>query len=94
MSSDETSPQLTGGQGEADDHADKGENNAAPAKKGGQAEIWADWAQIAGTFIAAIAVIVAITVAIQGQEALKTSNQTAERQSEDSQLSTTLTEIG
>jgi hypothetical protein len=53
--------------------------------------IWASWAQVAGSVISAVAVIVAIVV---GQAALRGSDRAAKLQSEDSQLSTALSAIG
>jgi hypothetical protein len=72
-------------------------HQSSAGKKGNQEEkierstIRASWAQVAGTVISAIAVIVAILV---GQAALQGSDQAATRQSEDSELSTAMTAIG
>ena len=56
-----------------------------------RSQLWGSWAQVAGTVIATLAFIVAIWTAYQGQQAIKNSAQTAERQSEDSQLSAAVT---
>jgi hypothetical protein len=62
--------------------------------KTGRSLIWASWAQVIGTIIAAIAVVVAIFVAHQGQVALKSGDRNAALQSADSQLSAAMSAIG
>jgi hypothetical protein len=54
----------------------------------------AGWAQVAIAVVSALAVIVAIVVAWQGQITVRSNTQTALRQSEDSQLSTAITSLG
>jgi hypothetical protein len=59
-----------------------------------RSQIRASWAQVAGSAVSAAAVIVAIFVAWQGQEAVNHNSQTSLQQSEDTQLSTAITALG
>jgi len=57
-------------------------------------QTWASWAQVAGSGVAAAAVIVTIVVACQGQQTINHNSQAAQQQSEDTQLSTAITALG
>jgi uncharacterized membrane protein YgcG len=74
MSSNETPPQPPAKENDIDGRTTR-------------SQLWGSRAQVAGTAIAALAFIVAIWTAYQGQQAIRTSAQSVERQSEDSQLS-------
>jgi hypothetical protein len=80
MSNNETPPQTPASKDDEETRTARG-------------QLWGTWAQVAGTAIAALAFIVAIWTAYQGQQAIRSSAQTAERQSEDSQLSAGVTAI-
>jgi hypothetical protein len=62
-------------------------------KKTSSAALWAAWAQVVGTVVAALAFLVAIYVAYQGQEALRSNVQIAERQAQDNQSATAVRAI-
>lgn len=62
--------------------------------KGERIKIWADRTQVAASVATALAVIVAIWVAGQGQVTVDHNTQVTLRQSEDAQLSTAITAIG
>ncbi len=53
----------------------------------------APWAQIIGALISALALLIAIWVATQGQMTVNHNSQNTLRQSEDSQLSTAITAL-
>jgi Pentapeptide repeats (8 copies) len=59
-----------------------------------RSKLWATWAQVVATPIAAVAVLIAVWVAWQGQTAINRNSQSALRQSEDSQLSVAITALG
>lgn len=59
-----------------------------------RSQIRAAWAQVVGTVVSAATVVVAIVVAVQGQQTVKHNSQTTLQQSEDSQLSTAITALG
>jgi uncharacterized protein YjbI with pentapeptide repeats len=59
-----------------------------------RSQIRASWAQVAGSTVSALAVIVAIVVALQGQATVNHNSQTSLQQSEDTQLSTAITALG
>jgi hypothetical protein len=59
-----------------------------------RSKLWVTWAQVGAAPIAAVAVLVAVWVAWQGQTTINRNSQSAQRQSEDSQLSVAITALG
>lgn len=95
MSTDDTSPQPP--TVETDDLKTEQEDPKTKKDdletKAAYGTLWAARAQMVGTAIAALAFLVAIYVAYQGQLTIRTNNQNAERQSEDSQQTAAVTAI-
>jgi hypothetical protein len=59
-----------------------------------RSQIRAAWAQVIGTMVSALTVLVAVFVAWQGWQTVNHSSQTTLQQSEDSQLSAAITALG
>ena len=71
-----------------------GASGPGDPQKGARIKIWTDRTQVAASVATALAVIVAIWVAGQGQVTVDHNSQVTLRQSEDAQLSTAITAIG